>query len=161
MTIKVGDKVPVATFKVKTADGIKDMTTDALFAGKKVVLFGVPGAFTPTCSLNHLPGYLENHEAILARGVDQIAVVAVNDPHVMGAWAQSTGGEGKILYLSDGNGTFTKAAGLDIDLSAAALGTRSKRYSAIIEDGVVKALNIEETPGQAVTSSAAELLTQL
>ncbi|PRD45722.1 peroxiredoxin [Phyllobacterium phragmitis] len=161
MTIKVGDKLPAATFKVKTTDGIKDITTDELFGGKKVVLFGVPGAFTPTCSLNHLPGYLENHEAILSRGVDQIAVVAVNDPHVMGAWAQSTGGEGKILYLSDGNGTFTKTAGLDIDLSAAALGIRSKRYSAIVEDGVVKALNIEETPGQAATSSAAELLTQL
>ncbi|GAB1581295.1 peroxiredoxin [Phyllobacterium phragmitis] len=161
MTIRVGDKVPAATFKVKTAEGIKDITSEELFGGKKVVLFGVPGAFTPTCSLNHLPGYLENHEAILAKGVDQIAVVAVNDPHVMGAWAQSTGGEGKILYLSDGNGTFTKAAGLDIDLSAAHLGTRSKRYSALIEDGVVKALNIEDAPGQAITSSAAELLKQL
>lgn len=96
MTIKVGDRLPAATFKVKTADGVTEMTTDDVFKGRKVVLFAVPGAFTPTCSLNHLPGYLENRDAILAKGVDQIAVVAVNDPFVMGAWAQSTGGEGKI-----------------------------------------------------------------
>ncbi|PWL19089.1 peroxiredoxin [Falsochrobactrum shanghaiense] len=161
MTIKVGDRLPEATFKVKTADGVKDATTDEVFKGKKVVLFAVPGAFTPTCNLNHLPGYLENRDAILAKGVDQIAVVAVNDPFVMGAWAQSSGGEGKILFLADGSAAFAKAAGLDIDLSAGGLGVRSKRYSAIIEDGVVKALNIEEQPGQAVTSAASALLEQL
>ncbi|APX69403.1 MULTISPECIES: peroxiredoxin [unclassified Brucella] len=161
MTIKVGDRLPAATFKVKTADGVTEMTTDDVFKGRKVVLFAVPGAFTPTCSLNHLPGYLENRDAILAKGVDQIAVVAVNDPFVMGAWAQSTGGEGKILFLADGSAAFTKAAGLDIDLSGGGLGVRSKRYSAIIEDGVVKALNIEEQPGQAVTSAASALLAQL
>ncbi|PYE90610.1 peroxiredoxin [Phyllobacterium leguminum] len=161
MTIKVGDKIPAATFKVKTSDGIKDMTSDELFNGKKVVLFAVPGAFTPTCSLNHLPGYLENYDAIIAKGVDTVAVVAVNDPFVMGAWALSTGGEGKIVYLSDGNATFTKAMGLDGDMSGGGMGTRSKRYSAIVDDGVVKALNIEEKPGQAVTSGAAALLTQL
>ncbi len=158
MTIKVGDTLPAATFKVKTADGVVEKTTDEIFKGKKVVLFAVPGAFTPTCSLNHLPGFLDNHDAILAKGVDQIAVVSVNDPFVMGAWAQSTGGEGKILFLADGSATFTKAAGLDLDLSGGGLGVRSKRYSAIIEDGVVKALNIEEQPGQAVTSSAASIL---
>lgn len=161
MTIKVGDRLPAATFKVKTADGVTEMTTDDVFKGRKVVLFAVPGAFTPTCSLNHLPGYLENRDAILAKGVDQIAVVAVNDPFVMGAWAQSTGGEGKILFLTDGSATFTKAAGLDIDLSGGGLGVRSKRYSAIVEDGVVKSLNIEEQPGQAVTSAASALLAQL
>ncbi len=118
MTIKVGDKLPAATFKVKTADGVKEMTTDEVFKGKKVVLFAVPGAFTPTCSLNHLPGYLDNRDAILAKGVDQIAVVAVNDAFVMGAWAQSTGGEGKILYLADGSAAFTKAAGLELDATA-------------------------------------------
>ncbi|MGN6464026.1 MAG: redoxin family protein, partial [Rhizobiaceae bacterium] len=96
MTIKVGDKVPEANLKTMTADGAKDLTTAEIFAGKKVVLFGVPGAFTPTCSNNHLPGYLENHDAIVDKGVDQIAVVAVNDHHVMGAWARFTGGEGKI-----------------------------------------------------------------
>ncbi|GGB07897.1 peroxiredoxin [Brucella endophytica] len=158
MTIKVGDQIPEATFKVKTADGIKDMTSDELFKGKKVVLFAVPGAFTPTCSLNHLPGYLENYDAIIAKGVDTVAVVAVNDPFVMGAWAASTGGEGKIVYLSDGNAAFTKAMGLDADMSGAGFGTRSKRYSALVEDGAVKALNIEEKPGQAVTSGAAEML---
>ncbi|WP_420959802.1 peroxiredoxin [Brucella sp. IR073] len=158
MTITVGDQIPEATFKVKTADGIKDMTGEELFKGKKVVLFAVPGAFTPTCSLNHLPGYLENYDAIIAKGVDTVAVVAVNDPFVMGAWAASTGGEGKIVYLSDGNAAFTKAMGLDADMSGAGFGTRSKRYSALVEDGVVKALNVEEKPGQAVTSGAAEML---
>ncbi|MGU3399453.1 peroxiredoxin [Brucellaceae bacterium D45D] len=161
MTIKVGDTLPAATFKVKTAEGVEEKTTDDIFKGKKVVLFAVPGAFTPTCSLNHLPGFLDNRDAILAKGVDQIAVVSVNDPFVMGAWAQSTGGEGKILFLADGSAAFTKAAGLDLDLSGGGLGVRSKRYSAIIEDGVVKALNIEEQPGQAVTSAASALLQQL
>src|SRR3954454_12916573 len=98
MAIKVGDRVPNGTFTVMTADGPKPKTTDEVFAGKKVVLFAVPGAFTPTCSNNHLPGYLENRDAILAKGVDTIAVMAVNDPHVMGAWARFTGGEGKILF---------------------------------------------------------------
>ncbi len=161
MTIKVGDRLPAATFKVKTADGVNDMTTDEIFKGKKVVLFAVPGAFTPTCTVNHLPGYLEHHDEILAKGVDRIAVVAVNDPFVMGAWAQSTGGEGKILFLADGSAGFTKAAGPDLDLSGGGLGVRSKRYSAIVEDGVVKALNIEEQPGKAETSSAEALLKQL
>lgn len=161
MTIKVGDKLPNATFKVKTSDGVQELTTDEIFKNKKVVLFAVPGAFTPTCSQNHLPGYLENREAILAKGVDQIAVVAVNDAFVMGAWAEKSGGEGKIQFLSDGSAAFTKAIGLDVDLSGAGLGVRSKRYSAIVEDGVVKALNIEEQPGQAVASTATALLEQL
>ena len=117
MTIAVGEKLPDATFKTMTADGAKDLTTADIFAGKKVVLFGVPGAFTPTCSNNHLPGYLENFDAILARGVDTIAVVAINDVHVMGAWARFTGGEGKILFLADGSGDFARATGLDVDLS--------------------------------------------
>ena len=130
--------------------GAKDITTGELFAGNKVVLFGVPGAFTPTCSNNHLPGYLENHDAILARGVDKIAVVAVNDHHVMTAWSRFTGGEGKIEFLADGNGAFIKALGLDIDLSIAGLGVRSSRFSMIVEDGKVTALNIEDKPGQAV-----------
>ncbi|MFC4625098.1 peroxiredoxin [Daeguia caeni] len=161
MTIKVGDRLPAATFKTKTADGVKDITTDEIFKGKKVVLFAVPGAFTPTCTMNHLPGYLENHDAILAKGVDQIAVVAVNDPFVMGAWAQSTGAEGKILFLADGSASFTKAIGLELDLTDAGLGTRSKRYAAIVEDGVVKALNVEEVSGQAVVSAASAILEQL
>lgn len=161
MTIAIGDRLPEATFKEKTADGVVETTTEALFKGKRVVLFAVPGAFTPTCSLNHLPGYLENRDAILARGVDDIAVVAVNDVHVMGAWSQHSGGQGKIHFLADGNATFTKAIGLDIDLSAGGLGTRSKRYSMLVEDGVVKSLSIEDAPGQATVSAAAAMLEQL
>jgi len=160
MTIAVGDALPDATFKVKTDDGVKDMTTKEIFGGKKVVLFGVPGAFTPTCSNNHLPGYLENHDAILARGVDTIAVVAVNDHHVMQAWARFTGGEGKLLFLADGSGTFAKKTGLDIDLNGAGLGLRNKRFSMIVEDGKVKTLNIEEEPGVNL-SGAARILEQL
>ena len=161
MTIAVGDKLPEATFKEKTADGPVEVKTGDLFAGKKVVLFAVPGAFTPTCTLNHLPGYLENRDAILARGVDDIAVVAVNDWHVMSAWAQQSNALGKIHFLADFDASFTKAMGLDIDLSGGGLGVRSKRYSMLIGDGVVKSLNIEESPGQATVSGAAAMLEQL
>ncbi len=161
MTIAVGDKLPDVTFKVKTEDGVKDMTTKDVFAGKKVVLFGVPGAFTPTCSNNHLPGFLENHDAIKARGVDTIAVVSMNDHHVMQAWARFTGGEGKLLFLSDGSGNFAKATGLDIDLSAGGMGVRNKRFASIVEDGKVTTLNIEGAPGQAVESGAARILEAL
>jgi peroxiredoxin len=161
MTIKVGDRLPEATLKTMTEDGAKDLATADIFAGRKVVLFGVPGAFTPTCSNNHLPGYLENYDAILSKSVDTVAVVAVNDHHVMGAWARFTGGEGKILYLADGNGDFIRALGLETDLSKGGLGARSKRFSMIVEDGTVKALNIEDSPGKAVTSGAAALMEQL
>jgi peroxiredoxin len=160
MTIAVGEKLPDAKFKTMTADGAKDLSTADVFAGKKVVLFGVPGAFTPTCSNNHLPGYLENLDAIKARGVDTIAVVATNDHHVMGAWARFSGGEGKILYLADGNGSFVKAAGLDADLSQSAMGTRSRRFSMIVDDSVVKAVNVETKPGVDQTG-AAHILGQL
>ncbi|WP_378943872.1 peroxiredoxin [Mesorhizobium sp. ANAO-SY3R2] len=161
MTIAIGEKLPQATFKTMTADGAKNLTTDEIFAGKKIVLFAVPGAFTPTCSNNHLPGYLENHDAIIARGVDTIAVVSVNDVHVMGAWARFSGGEGKVLFLADGSGDFARATGLDLDLSAAGMGLRSKRFSMIIEDGKVTQLNIEGSPGQAIDSGAARILEQL
>ena len=161
MTISIGDRLPDTTFKTMTEDGAKSLTTDEIFAGKKVVLFGVPGAFTPTCSNNHLPGYLENHDAIRARGVDAIAVVSVNDVHVMGAWARATGAEGKILFLADGSAAFVKAIGLDADMSNYGMGTRSKRFSMVVEDGRVTALNIEEAPGQAVESGAARMLEQI
>jgi len=160
MTIAVGEKLPAATFKTMTEDGPEEMTTAEIFAGKKVVLFGVPGAFTPGCTNNHLPGYLENFDAIKARGVDTIAVTAVNDVHVMGAWAKFTGGEGKILFLADGSGDFARAAGLEIDLSQHGMGHRNKRFSLIAEDGVVKAINIESKPGVS-ESSAAHMLGQL
>ena len=161
MTISVGDKLPDATFKTLTADGAKDLSVADLFEGKKVVLFGVPGAFTPTCSNNHLPGYLENYDAILGKGVDTIAVVSVNDHHVMSAWARFTGGEGKLVYLADGNGDFTRAIGLDADLSAGGLGLRSKRFSMIVDDRTVSELNVEGAPGKAVESGAARILEQL
>ena len=112
-----------------------------VFAGRKVVLFGLPGAFTPTCSMNHLPGFLENRDVILSKGVDEIAVVAVNDHHVMKAWSEATGGKGKILFLADGAAKFTKAIGMDADMGP--MGLRSKRFSMIVEDGVVRQLNVE------------------
>ncbi len=118
MTISVGERLPDATFRVKTADGFAEKSTADIFAGRKVVLFAVPGAFTPACSSNHLPGYIEQAEAIKAKGVDEIAVVAVNDHHVMNAWAKASGGEGKVLFLADGAGAFTRAAGLEVDLVA-------------------------------------------
>ncbi|MER9373468.1 peroxiredoxin [Mesorhizobium sp. M0491] len=158
MTISVGDKLSDVTFKTMTADGAKPITGSEIFSGKKVVLFGVPGAFTPTCSNNHLPGYLENHDAILARGVDTIAVVSVNDVHVMGAWAHFTGGEGKILFLADGSGDFAKAVGLDYISND--MGLRSRRFSMIIDDGKVTALNVETKPG-VDESGAAHILGQL
>ncbi|MGF0536991.1 peroxiredoxin [Agrobacterium sp. ES01] len=161
MAIAIGDRLPATSFKEKTADGIVDVTTEDFFKGKTVVLFAVPGAFTPTCTNNHLPGYLENRDAFLSRGVDDIAVVSVNDAHVMGAWGQHTGAAGKIRFLADGNGDFAKATGLDMDLSAGGLGHRSKRYSMLVKDGVVEQLNIEESPGQAVTSGASTMLGQL
>ena len=161
MTISVGDKLPELKIKERTPDGPADISTADLFAGKRVVLFAVPGAFTPTCSLNHLPGYLENRDAILAKGVDDIAVVAVNDHHVMGAWATSTGGAGKLRFLADWDAGFTKALGMDIDLSAGGLGVRSKRYSMLVEDGVVKKLNVEDSPGKVEVSGGDTLLGQL
>jgi peroxiredoxin len=157
MTISVGERLPDAVFRIKTADGVVEKSTADIFAGRKVVLFAVPGAFTPTCHANHLPGYLEQADAIRAKGVDEIAVVAVNDHHVMGAWEKATGADGKILFLADGAGLFTKAVGLDIDLGAAGLGVRSKRYAMIVEDGVVKALNVEDAPGVSVSGAAAIL----
>jgi peroxiredoxin len=161
MPIKVGDRLPNATFRVMTPDGPKPKTTDEVFKGKKVVLFAVPGAFTPTCSKNHLPGFVSNADTIKGKGVDAIAVTSTNDAFVQNAWKQATDPEGKIDYLSDGNADFAKALGLDLDASAMGLGTRSKRYSMIVEDGVVKSLNIEDAPGKADISGAENLLKQL
>ncbi len=159
--IAEGEKLPEATLKLVTEDGSKDVTTTEFFGGRKVVLFGVPGAFTPTCSNNHLPGFIENHDAILARGVDAIAVVSVNDQWVMKAWARFSGAEGKVAFLADGNGTFVRAAGLDANMEAAGFGTRSRRFSMIIDDGVVKKVNIEQARGQVIDSGAARILEQL
>ena len=158
MTIAVGDKLPEATFKVRTPDGLKDVTTQELTAGKKVVLFAVPGAFTPTCHAKHVPSYLEHLDALKAKGVDTVACVAVNDAFVLDAWGKAVGADGKIMLLSDGNATFTKAVGLDFDGSGFGLGTRSKRYAMLVDNGVVKALNIEESPGVMEVSGADRIL---
>lgn len=161
MPIAVGDRLPDATFKVRTPDGLQDLTVKDLTAGKKVALFAVPGAFTPTCHAKHVPSFLANLDAFRAKGVDQVACIAVNDAFVLDAWAKATGADGKILFLADGNATFTKAIGLDFDGSGFGFGTRSKRYSMIVEDGVVKALNVEDSPGVMDASSAERLLSQL
>ena len=160
MTIKVGEKLPNATFRVMTAEGPKPKTTDEVFSGKKVVLFAVPGAFTPTCSKNHLPGFVTNAAAIKSKGIDTIAVTAVNDPFVMGAWKAAAGSD-DIEFLADGSADFAKAVGLDLDASAMGLGTRSKRYCMVIDDGVVKSLAIEDSPGKADVSGAEALLKSL
>ena len=161
MPIKVGDKLPNATFRVMTAEGPKPKSTDDIFKGKKVVLFAVPGAFTPTCNNSHLPGFLKNADAIKAKGVDTIAVTGVNDVFVMEAWSKATGAQGKIEFLSDGNGDFAKAIDLVLDASGAGLGLRSRRYAMLVEDGVVKALSVEDEPGKAEISSAENLLKQM
>ena len=161
MTIKVGDRLPNATFTTMTPDGPKPRTTDEIFKGKKVVLFAVPGAFTPTCHKNHMPGFVTNFDKIKGKGIDTIAVTAVNDVFVMDAWAKSTGADGKILALADGSGEFAKAIGMSLDLGARGLGLRSQRYAMIVEDGVVKTLNIEDAPGKADISGAENLLNGL
>lgn len=161
MTIKVGDKLPQATFRVMTADGPAAKTTEDLFKGKKVVLFAVPGAFTPTCHKNHLPGYLAKAAEIKGKGVDGIMVTGVNDVFVMDAWSKATGAVGVIEFLSDGNADFAKEIGLSLDGSGFGLGTRSQRYSMIVENGVVEALNVEDAPGKADVSGAEEMLKQL
>ena len=161
MTISIGDKLPELTLKEAGPDGMQEVGTKDLFSGRKVVLFAVPGAYTPTCTHNHLPGYLNNADAIKAKGVDDIAVISVNDAFVMGAWAKSTNGMGTLRFLADWDAAFTKAIGMEMDLSAGTLGVRSKRYSMIVEDGKVTALNVEDSPGEAVTSGAEKLMEQL
>lgn len=153
MPIKVGDRLPQATFKRMGDSGPADVKTDEVFKGRKIVLFAVPGAFTPTCSKMHLPSYVKNHDAVKAKGYDAIACVAVNDPFVMDEWAKANGATGKVLMLADGNGEFTRAIGLEMDASKFGMGTRSKRYSMIVEDGVLKELNVE-APGEFKVSGA-------
>ena len=161
MTIQLGDRLPAATFRVSTPDGVATRSTDDVFAGRRVVLFAVPGAFTPTCDRNHLPGYLEHADAIRARGVDAIAVTGVNDVFVMDAWARSSGGAGLIQFLADGNADFARAVGLDFDGSERGMGPRSKRYSMLVEDGTVAILAVEDAPSRADVSGAAAMLEAL
>lgn len=158
MVITVGDRLPKARFMIMTASGPEPKMTDEIFAGKTSALFAVPGAFTPTCHRNHLPGFVENAEAFLAKGVDQIVCTSTDGVFVLAAWANATGAAGKISFISDGNGDFARALGLDLDGSANNTGIRSRRYAMLVEDGVVKALNIEDSPGKAEISSASALL---
>ena len=160
MTIKVGDKVPAATFTTFGPDGPKPLTTEELFAGKTVGLFAVPGAFTPTCSAKHLPSFTQHAAELKAKGVDTLACVSVNDVFVMKAWGEDQKVGSDILMLADGNGDFTKAIGLELDGSRFGMGPRSQRYSMIVKDGVVKELNVE-TGGEYRVSSAEYMLAQL
>lgn len=160
MTIKVGDRIPSATLMKATAEGPQPIETDAFFAGRKVALFSVPGAFTPTCSARHLPGFVERAQELQGKGVDEIACVAVNDAFVMQAWAAQSGAEGKVTMLADGNGDFAEALGLVMDGSRFGMGKRGSRWSAIVDDGTVSELNIEE-PGAFSVSSAEFLSAQL
>lgn len=161
MTIAVGDKLPDAVFKVRTPDGLKDMSTADVFAGKKVALFAVPGAFTPTCHARHLPSYVERHDELRAKGVDTIACVSVNDAFVLDAWGKAGEVGDKVLMLADGNAAFTKAVGLDFDGTAYGFGTRSKRYSMLVEDGVVRSVSVEDAPGLMEVSGADAMLAGL
>ncbi|MEJ8566668.1 peroxiredoxin [Elongatibacter sediminis] len=156
MTIQVGDSIPSSTFTVMTDSGPAPLSTDDLFGGKKVVLFSVPGAFTPTCSAKHLPGYVEQADALLAKGVDTIACMAVNDAFVMNAWGKSANAD-NISMLADGNGEFARAIGLELDATGFGMGERSQRFALIAEDGVVKQLFVE-APGEFRVSSAEHVL---
>jgi peroxiredoxin len=161
MTIQVGDRLPQSTFRVMTPDGPAAKTTDDVFKGRKVVLFAVPGAFTPTCHRNHLPGFLANAAAIKGKGIDAIAVTGVNDIFVMDAWTKAAGVTNEIEVLADGNGDFAKALGLTMDGSGHGLGTRSQRYAMVVEDGIVKSLAVEDAPSKADASGAEALLKAL
>lgn len=161
MTIKIGDKLPDAKFTVMGAEGPTTKTVSDVFAGKKVALFAVPGAYTPTCHKNHMPGFVDRIGELQAKGIDVVACTAVNDVFVLTNWAEDTGATGKIEMLADGSGDFAKAVGLDIDLSQFGLGLRSKRYAMLVDDGVVKVLNIEDSPPMAEKSSAANLCSMI
>ncbi len=155
--VKIGDNIPDAKLVIGSADGLAAASAADLFAGKKVVLFALPGAFTPTCSAKHVPGFLEHFEAFKAKGIDQLICLSVNDGFVMAAWAKDQGTGGKITMVGDGNIEFTKAMGLEIDASRGGMGVRSRRYGLYAEDGVIKVLNVEE-PGQFEVSSAEAML---
>jgi glutaredoxin/glutathione-dependent peroxiredoxin len=159
MTIQVGQRLPDVPLTIATADGPKPTTTSEFFSGKKVALFAVPGAFTPTCSARHLPSYVDKASQLKGKGIDEIACISVNDPFVMAAWGQRDGSE-DITMLSDGNGQFADAIGLGMDASKFGMGTRSQRYSMIVDDGVVDQLNVE-APGEYRASSAENMLDQL
>ena len=158
--IKVGDNIPAQKLTAATAEGPKEVSTDEVFAGKKVVVFAVPGAFTPTCSARHLPGYLQNMDALRAKGVDTVVCTAVNDAFVLGAWAKENSVDVQILMLADGSGVFSRALGLELDLTARGLGMRSQRYAMVVQDGRVTHLSVEP-PGGFEVSKAESVLAAL
>ena len=160
MTIKVGDKMPAGTFKTMTKDGPQNLTTEQLFAGKKVVLFSVPGAFTPTCDAKHLPGYVEKAGDLKAKGVDTVACMAVNDVFVMNAWGKHSNVGDKVLMLADGNGDYAKALGLELDAKGFGMGVRGQRFALVVDDGVAKQVLVEG-PGEFKVSSADHVIGQL
>ncbi len=160
MAIQVGEKIPAVTLKAVTPEGVKDATTDEIFGGKKVVLFAVPGAFTPTCSAKHLPGFIEQAAAITAKGVDTIACLSVNDAFVMGAWGEAQGAGDKVLMLADGNADFAKALDLTMDGTGIGFGTRAQRFALVIQNGVVEHVAVEE-PMKFDVSSAEKILAAL
>lgn len=160
MTIKVGDKIPSVKLKHMTKDGPKDITTDEIFGGKKVALFALPGAFTPTCSAKHLPGFVQNADQIKSKGVGTIACLSVNDAFVMDAWGKNQNVGDKVLMLADGSADFTKALGLELDLTPNGMGLRSRRYSMVVDNGVVQHLNVEK-PGAFEVSNAETILKQI
>ena len=160
MTIQAGDKVPSVKLKTMTKDGIKDLTTDEIFKGKKVAIFGLPGAFTPTCSAKHLPGFVQHFDALKAKGVDTVACVSVNDAFVMDAWGKAQNVGDKVLMLADGNADLTKALGIEMDGTGYGMGLRMKRFSAYVVDGTVKSFNLEK-PGSFEVSNAETMLAQV
>jgi glutaredoxin/glutathione-dependent peroxiredoxin len=160
MSIKAGDRLPEGKFKVMTESGPKDLTTAELFNGKKVVLFSVPGAFTPTCDAKHLPGFLQQADALRAKGIDTIACMAVNDVFVMNAWGKASNVGGKVLMLADGNGDYSRALGLELDGKGFGMGMRGQRFAVVVDNGVAKHVNVE-APGQFKVSAADFVLAQL
>ena len=161
MAIKVGDRVPNGTFTVMTAEGPKPKTTDELFKGKKVVLFSVPGAFTPACSSKHLPGFVQQSGALKGKGVDTIACLAVNDVFVMGAWGKDQNAGDKVMMLADGNADYTKALGLELNASGFGMGTRGERFAIVVDNGVVTQLHREAAPSDVKASAAENILSNL
>lgn len=160
MTIKVGDRMPAGKFRVMGEAGPADLESAQLFGGRRVLLFSVPGAFTPTCNLKHLPGYIARADELRAKGIDTIACMAVNDVFVMSAWGKSAGADGKVQMLADGNGDYARALGLELDVTGAGMGMRGKRFAMIVNDGVVERLDVE-APGQFKVSAADEMICHL
>jgi peroxiredoxin len=161
MGINVGDRLPAGTFGIMKAEGPGSISTDDIFMGKRIVLFSVPGAFTPTCSKTHLPGFVQNAAALKAKGIDAVACIAVNDVFVMDAWGKAGGADGKVLMLADGNATYTKALGLELDASGFGMGIRGQRFALVAKDGVVEKLAVEPSAGQCTVSGGESILAGL